>query len=199
MSETQAPLFSHHRTSAGYVPNCARCNGTGKFGFNHLSGEDHCYLCLGVGTTSERVYTRDEAVAREARQDRARERREAQAQAEWEAGRVEREARAQASANAEAERLAELASWSYLSAGIDERVTVHGTVAVLADVEGYYGSSRLVVVETDAKQSVAMFTTASWAYSVERGQLVTITGTVKSFGEYEGRAQTTLSKPKLSN
>ena len=58
-----------------------------------------------------------------------------------------------------------------------------------------YGVTHLVTVFTDGGV-VKTFTTARWLTDVNTGDRVTMTGTVKAHGEYEGRRETTLTRTK---
>lgn len=50
----------------------------------------------------------------------------------------------------------------------------------------------------DCGTSVAkMITGASWAYDVERGNHITLTGTVRKHEEWHGTPQTVIVRPKL--
>jgi hypothetical protein len=63
-------------------------------------------------------------------------------------------------------------------------------------VDTQFGTSRLIIVNTDNNEAVKMFTTASWSWDVNRDDNITVQGTVKSFDHYDGDAQTTLNRPK---
>jgi hypothetical protein len=81
-----------------------------------------------------------------------------------------------------------------------QKLTVTGTISRLMPIEGSFGytpkTSMLVIVE--AGTTVAkMFTTAAWAWDVEQGQEITVTGTVKEHEEYHDTKQTVLVRPKL--
>lgn len=198
-TESTTKLYGYVNVDGGYIPACDRCGGLGRYAYNSLTGDTHCYKCTGRGYNTDKRFTRDEALARTARLEKARARREAKAQAEWQAELENtREARKAEAAEIAAYQ-AELATWTHLDVNVGDAVTVTGTVEALVDVQGNYGDSRLVVIETPEKQSVNMFTTAIWAYNVERGQSVTIKGTVKGKGEYNGKAQTTLTRPSLQS
>lgn len=81
-----------------------------------------------------------------------------------------------------------------------EKLTVTGTITRLLPVEGSYGyspkTSMLVILE-QASAVVKIFTTAAWAWDVEQGDEITVTGTVKAHEEYHGTKQTVLVRPKL--
>lgn len=74
-------------------------------------------------------------------------------------------------------------------------LTVRVTHAMVVDGFSYGSTQVMVVAEvTDgphARQIVKLYSTAAWAYDVERGDTVTVTGaTVKRHGAYDGAAQT---------
>jgi hypothetical protein len=132
----------------------------------------------------------------DARNEKAKERREAKIQAEWEAGHEEREL-AKAKAELARQKLElENSRWSHLDAQIGDKVTVTGNITTAMSVETQYGTSRLIVIETAERQAVKLFTTAEWSWTATRDDAITIIGTVKSFDEYNGKAQTTLTRAK---
>jgi uncharacterized FlgJ-related protein len=194
-------MFDHiKKTEDGYRRACERCGGLGTIEeYRHIF-DGECYKCLGVGAWGKAFATREGLEAHLAKLAVAREKREAKLEAErlaeWEAGRAQREAE---EAKLEAERLAyeaELAQWKYLDAREGEKVTVEGVVAVSAVVETQWGTSKLIVIETPQREAVKLFTSAEWAWSVERDEALTVTGAVKSFAEYAGKPQTVLNRPK---
>jgi hypothetical protein len=81
-----------------------------------------------------------------------------------------------------------------------EKITVAGTITRLMPFSGSYGytpkTTMLVIVESP-EVAAKMFTAASWAWDVNQGDQVTITGTVKDHEEYNGVQQTVLTRPKL--
>jgi len=78
-----------------------------------------------------------------------------------------------------------------------EKVAVTGRITTAMTVDGYvYGSTqRLIVIETPAGV-VKTCTAASWAYDVNSGEEVTVTGVVKDHDTYRDRKQTVLVRPK---
>lgn len=89
------------------------------------------------------------------------------------------------------------ASLKHYPAEIGEMVTFTGQVTTSIAVDGYYGTQVLTIVETSNLEILKMFSTAKWAYEIEEGQQVTITGFVGSHDTYEGNPQTLIKKPKL--
>ncbi|MFT4284590.1 MAG: hypothetical protein QM598_07140, partial [Protaetiibacter sp.] len=84
---------------------------------------------------------------------------------------------------------------------LGEKLTITGTVTRLRAIEGTFGyrprPSMLIVV--DAGETVAkMFTSATWAWDVEQGQTLTVTGVVKAHEDYQGTKQTVLTRPKAA-
>lgn len=180
---------------AGFARVCAKCDGTGIY-WRHIqtpdgwsATQDVCFPCEGTGHTGKVYASVSEYDKALNVAEKARVRREAKLQ---EQGRVEI---ARLNAIAEA-RQSELSSWTHLDGQIGDTVTVAGTVAVNTSIETAYGFSNLLIIETDNNQSVKMFTTANWSYGVERGQTVTVQGVIKGFGDYDGKAQTTINRPK---
>lgn len=180
-----------------FVRLCRQCDGSGEYSFNHLTGDTYCYRCLGRGYTGKAFATVEDAekacIAYEKAAERREAKREADRLAKWEAG---AEARAAQEAQREA-HLAELASWKHLEAAPGQTVTVTGSISKLHTFQNNFGGySTIVVIDTPDKEQVKMFTSAGWVYDVNLGDIVTVTGTVSEFGEYEGRAQTTIKSPK---
>ncbi len=178
--------------SGGFARLCGKCGGTGIY-WNRImtasgpsSTQGVCFPCQGtgyVGKIFSNVQVFDKAIAVA---EKARERREAKRQAEWEANRP-------------VETVVEtvVATPSvYLDANIGDIVAVAGQVVTAISVDTQFGTSRLIVVETENNEMVKMFTTASWAWDVSREDAIVVQGTVKSFEEYEGQAQTMISRPK---
>lgn len=81
---------------------------------------------------------------------------------------------------------------------VGDKLTLTGTITVVAAVDGYHYNSperRLLVI--DCGEHVAKtITSAAWAYKVERGDTLTVEGTVKAHQDYRGVAQTVLTRPK---
>lgn len=71
---------------------------------------------------------------------------------------------------------------------IGEKITLSGTITRETTFEGYcpgHRPSRLIILTT-SEGIVKMFTTAAWAYDVDRDDEVTVTGTVKAHDTYSG-------------
>lgn len=182
-----------------FIRLCKQCHGSGEYSFNHLTGDSHCYRCLGRGYTGKAFATVEEAekacIAYEKAAERREAKREAERLAKWETG-AERRAAEQAQHEA---YLAELASWKHLDAAHGDVVTFSGSISKLYTFQNNFGGdTTIVVIDTPDKEQVKMFTSARWVYDVNLGDVVTVTGIVSEFGEYEGRAQTTIKSPKLA-
>ncbi len=102
--------------------------------------------------------------------------------------------RAAAKARAAAERAARPAE--YLGA-VGEKITLTGEVVLAMTVDGYMPdtSQRLLVVQTD-RGAAKVYTTARWAWDVDKGEQVSLTATVKRLDVYEGRPQTLITRAK---
>jgi hypothetical protein len=160
--------------------------------------QDVCYPCDGTGHSAKVFATIEELQLADARNEKAREAREAKAQAEWEAKRPERELEVARLEQARLEREAEDTRWSHLDGQVGDKVTVSGTISVATSIETQYGTSRLIVIETQNQKAVKLFTSAEWSWTAELNTVVTITGTIKSFDTYNGRPQTTLTRGKMA-
>ena len=195
-------MMNYIKTTNGYARPCWKCGGDGVYWLSVMTAngpqakKDVCFPCEGTGLSKKIFATLDELAEADKRNEKARERKEAKRQAEWEAGREERELEEARREQARIAREAEDASWVYLDGQIGDKVTVIGSVANVATIEGQYGQTRLIVVETIDKQAVKMFTTAEWCWSVQTDDAISVTGTIKSFDEYRGRRQTVLVRPK---
>jgi ssDNA-binding Zn-finger/Zn-ribbon topoisomerase 1 len=183
---------------------CQRCGGAGGAQAWKYTGWT-CYRCGGNCTeqVTRRVY--EDAVA-QAREDELTEiieaERQAKAQAKWEAGRAERE-RAERESDHE-DALVENAARDvkarsdWLDAEAGDRVDVEATVVLTMSVESFYGESRLVVFRTDEGNALKTFGTGLSLWGPQRGDLVTVRGTVKDFDTYEGEKQTVLTRVKVT-
>lgn len=82
---------------------------------------------------------------------------------------------------------------------LGEKLTITGTVTRLKPIEQHYGytptTSMLVIVESGTTVAKT-FTAAAWAWDVEQGDEITITGTVKAHEEFNGTKETVLTRPK---
>ena len=186
----------------GFSRQCGKCAGDGIYwrqvptpdGYTPIA--DICFPCNGTGALGKVFPTVEAFDKARANADKAQARRDAKRQAEWAAGSDDREAQKAAEELRIAKVTAELTTWKYIDAQIDETVTITGTVKTAVDVETRFGYSRLIVVETDSREAVKMFTTAAWAWKVQCDDIVTVQGKVKSFDEYDGKAQTMLNYAK---
>lgn len=81
---------------------------------------------------------------------------------------------------------------------IGQKITLTGTVRTAILVNGFtHRSPDNVMLIVDCGTAVAkMVTAAAWAYPVEVGDQLTVTGTVKAHTEWNGTKQTVLTRPK---
>lgn len=81
---------------------------------------------------------------------------------------------------------------------VGQKVTMSGIVRTALLVDGYhYASPERVMLVVDCGTAVAKMTTAaSWAYDIEVGDPLTVTGTIKAHTEWNGTKQTVLTRPK---
>jgi hypothetical protein len=186
---------------------CYKCGGTGEVDGRVSRGNGSiCFACKGerFSLRTKRAFdTREDAIAYEqkldARRESAEARRAAKLAQEWEAGRAQRETEEAERRLAEEARVLDNASYKYLDSSIGDFVTVAGKVITAVSFDGKFGTQRLIVIETDNKELVKMFTTANWSWNVSREDEIVISGEVSSFDTYEGKAQTQIRKPKLAN
>lgn len=79
-----------------------------------------------------------------------------------------------------------------------DKVTIAGVVTTALTLDGYMpGSTKLMLVVDDGLHVIKTFTTAAWSDDVDKGDKVTLVGTVKSHDEYRGVKQTVLTRCKL--
>jgi hypothetical protein len=161
-----------------------------------------CFACRGVGHRWVKVSS-----------VRARIRRDVKAT-------LQRDADADAHAAAAAQRAAEdfAADWEQAHAEQARRAALNnspagepgqkltglaGTVVVASNIEvtGFrgYGTDikRLIVVTLDSGQAIKAFGTGATLFAANRGDRVTISGTVKELDTYRGQLQTVLTRTKL--
>ena len=195
---------------------CGRCGGDGVVHYGRVAwqqrvpagwwapgskaavvGDRWCFECNGKGQTSRKVSS---VRAAERRRVKAENQRRADA-ADWEAERPAREAAERAEREAaEAAEAARLAAQpkGYLAEG-GEKVEFEGTVKMIRFFESsdYFGRpshNALMIFESEGK--LAKWVT-DWAHELEEGQRVTVKGTVKAHGEYDGAEQTVLTRCKV--
>jgi hypothetical protein len=77
---------------------------------------------------------------------------------------------------------------------VGKRVDAEVTVERVKAYESMYGVKRMVAMRTDAGNVLITFTTGQGCSSQDVGKRFTIRGTVKRHGEYQGAAQTELSR-----
>jgi len=94
---------------------------------------------------------------------------------------------------------AQEASLSEHLGDVGQRITVPARVVFVKDLDGYYGPKRLVKLLVRGHHQAVTFSTSAWVWDVEQGDQVTITGTVKEHGSYQGAKQTVLTRTKLED
>jgi hypothetical protein len=193
------------RGEKSFAETCWKCGGSGFLSYYSHYAEGECFPCRGSGGEGGKFYESlealDAALTKRAKAAERRAAKEAARQAEraakWAAEREEREAKAALEREErEAAAAAKAATYSKLAAEVGERVSVSGVVTLAKTCETQFGSSRLIVVETPAREVVKMFTTAAWAWPVEAGEEISLAGVVKSFDEFQGITQAVLLRPK---
>lgn len=172
------------------------------YGYNGQAGP-WCFACKGAAGYSVLVSSVRATARRQHREAVAR----YEAAVEWEAGREAREAaelvRQEEAAAAEQARRDALVKG--FAGEVGEKLTgLTGTVTVAKsfEVRSYsgYGTDvkMFVVVTLDNGQVVKTSGTGRSLYALNRGDTVTVGGTVKSHDEYEGQDQTVLTRAKIT-
>ncbi|GAA1435847.1 hypothetical protein GCM10009616_33990 [Microlunatus lacustris] len=101
---------------------------------------------------------------------------------------------------AQREELAEPAPAPLWLGVVGAKVEVEGTVRTALTVDGYsYGTTRRLVVLEAGTTLAKMYTSAAWAYEVDPGHSVRVTGTVKAHDLWHDQQQTVLSRPKRTD
>jgi hypothetical protein len=79
---------------------------------------------------------------------------------------------------------------------IGQRITLTGTVRTAARVNSFAPRSpdRALIVVDAGTAMVKIVTSAPWAYEVDRGDQITVAGTVKAHTEWRGTKQTVLTR-----
>jgi len=77
-----------------------------------------------------------------------------------------------------------------------DKVELTGRVDLVREIDGAFGFSWLVKVETP-DGLVKTFTTAAGFADLEVGQTITLKATIKSYETYQDRRETLLTRPKL--
>lgn len=182
---------------------CGRCGGAGGSDMWARTGWT-CYACMGQRSFERdvRVYADPALEARDAALTAiiddeaaaiATAEFEAMAGARYDALWIE----AQEALVAHDENVARLALQTWIGE-VGEKITAAGIVKVAATIDGYYGSTRLVIIETADGNLVKTFGTGASLFGVETGDAVTIAGTVKSLDFYRGDKQTVLTRAKIT-
>jgi hypothetical protein len=93
----------------------------------------------------------------------------------------------------------EAAAVSEYAGEVSQKLTVTGTITHLASFESNYGytpTRNLLIILESGTTVAKIITAAGWAFDVERGQEITVTGTVKAHKEYKGTKQTVLTRAR---
>jgi len=170
---------------------CPKCSGRGVMMEFASTFDGVCFKCNGAKVVRVRVYTPEEEAKREARKAK----RDA---IEGEKIRVQHAFDIERQAELKAMRDIANSSSAYIESNIGDAVELDGTVSYIRTVETQFGTSLLVIIRVDFEHEVKAFTTAGWAWSAEKGDRITVRGTVKSFDDYEGRKSTQLSRVKAA-
>ena len=187
---------------------CFKCNGSGYIAAFGYYDDGVCFSCSGRGYKEGAKFFATEAALVE-HIEKAAKRREASRKsrakkeeaerlvrlAEWEAGAAEREAKEAAVA---AEREAKLAGQSHLAGEIGERGAFSGAVKLTRSFSGNSGPSLLVVVSLDGGSEVKFFSTANFAWELNEGDEVSLTGEISGFDQYGESKQTVVKKAKVA-
>lgn len=186
------------RVTETRIEPCRRCGGEG--GFAHWPGYT-CYRCFGRNPRTfehrqVRVYEdhdlkqRDMELTAEIERLQAREAMAEQREKDheialkWEAAREARKERAR-----HAEWVGE----------VGERLRdLEVEVETVKMVDGYYGPSMLVVFRDESGNALKTFGTGESLWDLERGDTVTLTGTVKDHDEFRELKQTVLTRVKVT-
>ena len=179
-----------------YAIRCNKCGGSGIYWrkAQSASGEiavpDVCYRCRGSQKEPNAKWLRAEEVeAHAARRQKADERREAKAEAE-------RAARVAAYVAQEPEVVEPVVEYRHVAAKVGEQIVVEGVVTAAFNIDGFYGESRVIAIETEANEYVKMFSTAGWVYGVKEGDQIKMAAVVKKHDYYDGQAQTVVARGK---
>lgn len=175
-----------------FARRCSKCGGTGIFWkrVNSIMTDttavaEDCFPCQGLGWKGKTFPSMQKLDSYIARLERARQKREEKRQAEAKI--------VTPSPVAAPEPAVE---WKHLDAQEGDSVTITGSVSFAKSFENSWGSTtRIVSIETDEREVVKMFTSAAWAFDVDRDDRITVEGYVHSFGEYEGIPETQLKRP----
>jgi hypothetical protein len=178
-----------------YAIPCGKCSGSGIYWRNVPSASgviavpDVCYRCQGGQKEPNAKWITEQEVDAHANQrQKAQQKREAKRAAEW------------AAKCAEPQKVVDetpAVKYRYVNAAVGDQIQVAGKVTAAVTIDGFYGPTRLVVIESPEHEIVKTFTNAAWAYDVERDQDIVIAATVKSFGYYQGQPETVVNRPKV--
>ena len=178
------------------VRNCGRCAGTGYWSRGHVVDNGVCFSCRGTGGLKRLT------LVEFARRERKRELRAIKAQADREVRRAQAkviEAQYQAKLAEQArereERRAQERADSEHLGSVGERLTVAAQIVCERVRDGQWGARTWFLLKTP--EGHVLTWQASGTFTVEEGDAVTLRGTVKEHGEYQGTQQTVLTRCKF--
>jgi hypothetical protein len=186
------------RVSKRVKENCGRCGGLGRIdAFYHVAA-GVCFGCHGRGkmVMDVRIFE-DPALDAQAQELERIIRDEVTRLESTEALRRSYLWDWQA-AISEDERRSKVGGQRHLTASVGERVDIEGVVTCRKVLEGFYGASLLVLVETDAGEVVKTIGTGSGLWEVLKGDRVAFRGTIKAHEVYNGVPQSVLTRVKAT-
>ena len=175
------------------VKDCGRCAGTGYWSRGHVVCNGVCFSCRGTGGLKRLT------LVEFARRERKRELRAIKAQAAREARQAQAEVieaqyqakLAEQARDREERRAHERAQSDHLGS-VGERLTVTAQIVCERVRDGQWGASTWFLLKT--AEGHVLTWQASGSFTVEEGDNVTLTGTVKRHDEYRGGRQTVLTR-----
>lgn len=193
-----------------FTEQCDRCGGTGIFKWWTHMGQagGTCFKCFGTAKYSYELAVI--TLRKRAKEDAYQAENKAEIQAYWAERNAAEEAAAKAAefaknwdeAHKEQARRAAMNNGTIGTVG--ERIRdIAATVEVSASFErnsyAGYGTElvKIIIAKIEDGRVIKMMGTANALFGLNRGDKVTITGTVKGYGEYKGQTQTILQRPKI--
>jgi hypothetical protein len=183
---------------------CAKCQGTGHVTHFAYHDEGVCYTCQGRGVSSKAKRFADEAALiadlelKAKRREASRKSRAKKEEAQRLVNLAAWEAEQEVEKAAAAAREAKLQEQAHLTGEIGERVAFSGVVKLTRSFSGNYGPSLLVVVSLEGGSEVKFFSTANFAWELNEGDQVSLTGEISGFDSYGDSKQTVVKKAKIA-
>lgn len=141
--------------------------------------------------------TYEQAIAREIRLNKAREKRalqrEQERQAHFDAWEAERKAKEAEEAEREGLRRAERRQFEWVGA-VGDKLEGKGQVLYKNSYDTQWGSQNIVVIKMSPTVKVKTFTTAGWSWEVSKGDIISFKGTIKEHTVWEDEKSTLLSR-----